>query len=71
MFFMNLNVPKIKGIDFLRNKGKCPREQPLSKFYKIPDSVALYTKKYVQCQLCFEGNKAHQQASNQITEILQ
>ena len=33
------------GIKFPRNKGKCPRVQPLGKFLKIPDSIALYTKK--------------------------
>jgi hypothetical protein len=36
---------KLTESTFLRNKGKYPHAQPLGKFLKIPDSIALYTKK--------------------------
>jgi hypothetical protein len=36
---------KLRESTFLRNKGKCALAQPLGKFLKIPDSIALHTKK--------------------------
>jgi hypothetical protein len=65
---------KLRESTFLRNDGKCPRAQPLGKFLKISDSIALYseyTKNVYNTSFADDANRRHQQASNEITEILQ
>jgi hypothetical protein len=90
---MNRSVPKTKGIDFLRNKGKClsgismfqkQRESTFSRtrvnvlarnlsanFMKFLIPLHWIPKNTYNTSFAANANKAHQQASNQITEILQ